>query len=172
MAPRVPVLVVAASLFVFGGLLVPAMVYTEDLLLEPAAPYTLLIALGSLLGVWLPVLWFACRAGRHRRLVFDNKGIAWEDPGGAPWSVGWGELDGVAVSVHRRFQLSGARLDLFPESAAMRERRPELDHLWERDQLRGGYAVSLLAPTPDVLAGIDDALRDLRPGVYRGITAG
>jgi hypothetical protein len=117
---------------------------------------------------------------RPRRFVFDLNGIRWEDPKGAPWFLRWAELGAVVVStsgpritsdLHGGTRDHGeiVRVDLFPAGPQVRAQHPELEHLWEFDEVKDGYRVPL-GPNPALIPQLDHAIRTFdRTGVYRGV---
>lgn len=150
------------------------------------------IVIGLLLLV-LPVATFARRnkVFRPQLLVFEQNGVRWDDPRGAPWAVPWTELSAVAVSKHTPKQvgtetlqdkLVGAasdkiagerahvRLDLYPADPAFAGRHPELAHLWERQGVQNGYRLPL-GSNVKFIPEIAGAMSRFAPGIYRGVQA-
>lgn len=117
---------------------------------------------------------------RPRRFVFDPAGIRWEDRKGAPWALRWDELGAVVVSTSgartvpdghggTRSYAEIVRVDLHPAGPQVRAQHPELEHLWEFDEVSNGYRVPL-GPNPDLIGQLDRAIRTFdRDGIYRGV---
>jgi hypothetical protein len=128
---------------------------------------------------------------RQQHLVFEQQGLRWDDPEGAPWAVPWRELAAVSISKHSPMQvgpetvqnkLVGAasdkivgerahvRLDFYPIDPTFAGRHPELAHLWERQGVQNGYRLPLggnVAFIPVIAA----AMARFAPSIYRGVHA-
>lgn len=135
----------------------------------------------------LPVMMHR-KAFRPRKLIVEQPGIRWDDPQGRPWAVAWGELAAVSISKHGALKLPesasekivGAttekllgenvlvRLDFYPADLGFRGRHPELEHLWEFQDVKGGYRLPL-GKSPKYIPLIDAAARHFAPTIYRGV---
>jgi hypothetical protein len=128
---------------------------------------------------------------RPRKLVFEQAGIRWDDPKGAPWAIPWTELAAVSVSKHSPRQvgsesigdkIGGAvndkiagerahvRLDLYPADPSFAGRHPELAHLWERQGVQGGYRMPL-GTNVKFIVPIAQGMGRFAPHLYRGVNA-
>jgi hypothetical protein len=128
---------------------------------------------------------------RQQHLVFEQQGLRWDDPEGAPWAVPWGELAAVSISKHTPMQvgtesiqdkLVGAasdkivgerahvRLDFYPADPSFPGRHPELAHLWERQGVQGGYRLPL-GSNVQFIPEIAAAMARFAPSIYKGVNA-
>ncbi len=111
---------------------------------------------------------------RDRRLIIEQAGLRWVDPAGTSWALAWPELAAVSISrtVNRRPKLTPAetmvRLDLFPADAGVRQRHPEMEHLWEFHRMRNGYRVPF-GQAGELLPRLDAGLRRFGGARYRGV---
>jgi hypothetical protein len=138
----------------------------------------------------LLVVAFAKQVFRPRKLVIEPGGIRWDDPQGLPWAVAWPELAAVSISKHSRMQVpmsandrlvraatdkalgerAFVRIDLYPADAGFAQRHPQMNPLWGRQGVAGGYRLPL-GNKADLVPVIDRALRRFAPGAYRGVVA-
>lgn len=128
---------------------------------------------------------------RQQHLVFEQQGLRWDDPEGAPWAVPWGELAAVSISKHTPMQvgsesiqdkLVGAasdkivgerahvRIDFYPADPSFAGRHPELAHLWERQGIQGGYRLPL-GSNVKFIPEIASAMARFAPSIYKGVNA-
>jgi hypothetical protein len=118
------------------------------------------------------------RVSRPRTLVFEARGVRWDDPRGVGWAVPWQELGAVSISRTRErvVQLSDAltrrtmvRLDLFPaDPRSFRPRHPDMEHLWEQHTVRNGYRLPL-GDAANLVPVIERAMTQFAPRLYRGV---
>ncbi|NYH79879.1 hypothetical protein FHR84_003217 [Actinopolyspora biskrensis] len=128
---------------------------------------------GVLLGAALLVLLFWPVFSRPQQLFLEPSGVRWHDPRGKPFAVRWEELATVEISrkwVTRSFGRPAAvvRIDLFPADGDFRPRHPEMEHLWEREKVRGGYRLPVGADK-NAAPLLDEAVRRFHPRVHGGI---
>jgi len=125
---------------------------------------------------------------RPRKLVFEPRGVRWDDPQGKPWAIAWSELVAVSISKHSAMKtpqtlndkLVGAatdkmigerahvRLDLYPAHPSFPHQHPQMAHLWERQGVKNGYRLPL-GSNVKYIPIIDQAMRTFAPQVYRGV---
>jgi hypothetical protein len=121
---------------------------------------------------------------RPRKLVFEPRGIRWDDPRGAPWAVAWHELATVSISKHRALRVNDhvvhaatdkvlgerahVRLDLFPADRGFAQRHPQMAHLWGLQGLTGGYRFPL-GINAQLVPVIEHAIARFAPSIYRGV---
>ncbi|NHD18589.1 MULTISPECIES: hypothetical protein [unclassified Actinopolyspora] len=127
----------------------------------------------ALIGVALLVLLFWPVLSRTQQLFIEPPGVRWHDPRGKPFAIRWEELAAVELSrkwMVRRMGRPGAvvRLDLFPADVSFRSRHPEMEHLWERDGLRGGYRLPIGADK-NAAPLLDEAVQRFHPRARGGI---
>lgn len=127
----------------------------------------------ALLGMALLVLLFWPVLSRPQQLFLESSGVRWHDPRGKPFAIRWEELAAVELSrkwVIRRLGRPAAivRIDLFPADGDFRLRHPEMEHLWEREDLRGGYRLPIGADK-NAAPLLDEAVWRFQPRVHRGI---
>jgi len=139
----------------------------------------------------LPVvitLAMAKKVFRPRRLVFEQAGLRWDDPQGAPFAVPWSELAAVAISKHTPREvpqdLSGhlasktaekmvgerahVRLDIYPADPGFANRHPEMAHLWERQGVQRGYRIPL-GGNANFIPVIAEGMCRHAPRIFRGV---
>lgn len=148
------------------------------------------IAIGSvflLIGL-LPAI-TAKKTFRPRKLIFEAQGVRWDDPQGKPWAIAWRELAAVSISKHGALEvkrpslseklveaatdkLTGenvlVRLDLFPADPGFRARHPELEHLWQFQNVQNGYRLSL-GRSANYITPMAQALAAFAPNIYKGV---
>ncbi len=125
------------------------------------------------IGVLAVVNWK--KVSRPRKLVFEQPGVRWDDPQGAPWAVPWPDLGAVRISrtVERVVQLSDAltrktmvRLDLWPaHPQTFAARHPGLGRLARPD---GSYRLPL-GDAANLVPIIERAVLTFAPHLYRGV---
>jgi hypothetical protein len=114
---------------------------------------------------------------RPRRFVIDQDLIRWQDPRDLSWALRWDELREITISKPGpgqtrstygvpRSRAASVRVDLIPRSDVV---HPEMAHLWELDELKGGWSVPL-GQNPDLVPQLENAFRTFdRTGVFRGV---
>jgi hypothetical protein len=138
----------------------------------------------------LLVVAFARQVFRPRKLVLEPGGVRWDDPRGNPWAVAWPELAAVVISKHSPMQVpmsaddrivnaatdkvlgerAHVRIDLYPADPGFAQRHPQMNPLWGRQGVAGGYRLPL-GNKADLVPVLDQALRRFAPGAYRGVVA-
>lgn len=148
------------------------------------------IAIGAvfvLLGL-LPII-KRRKVFRPRKLIVEQQGIRWDDPEGTSWAIPWAELSAVSINKHGKLEVGpqsvndrivGAatekltgenvfvRVDLYPADPGFRSRHPQLEHLWEFQDVKNGYRLPL-GRNPGYIPLLAQAMAYFAPQVYRGV---
>lgn len=112
----------------------------------------------------------------RQRFTLNPHGITWEGPKDASWTIGWNELNQVAVSkaVKRNPSLwmrfldkTLVRIDFLP-GQGFQERHPELAKYWEHSGAKGCYRVPI-GKIKKYVQVLDGALRIFVPQKYIGV---
>lgn len=111
-----------------------------------------------------------------QRLTVNAHGFTWEGPKGEAWTVGWNELNQVAVSTAlkrnpslwmRFLDKTLVRIDFLP-GQGFQERRPELTRYWEKSGAKGCYRLPV-GKIKKYVGDLDGALRTFVPQKYAGV---
>ena len=108
-----------------------------------------------------------------RKLIFDEQGIHWDEPRGAGWSIGWDDVEKVAVNAAggtsltvRNPGVTIVRLVIFPHTG---KENAQLARFAATVDEQPAYWIPL-ADNPDFIPLIAEGTGRFRPGKYAGLT--